>query len=98
MTSLGEPLPLRTKTDAEKKIAPRDDPALSATDCDVLYGVAAIARWMGITYGQAKALIDDEIIPTFTPPGRTARCALKSAINETFAEYARRSAARKSAA
>jgi hypothetical protein len=88
------------KIDAAKKIsaAPRDEPALPAIDCDVLFGIAAIARWMGVTAGQAKALVDDETIPSFKPPSRTARCALKSAINETFAEYARRSAARKSAA
>ncbi|SHM06788.1 hypothetical protein SAMN05444159_7585 [Bradyrhizobium lablabi] len=96
MTSLGEPLD--AKTDAEKKIAPRDEPALPAIDCDVLFGLGAIARWLGITVGQAKALVDDGTVPTFKPPGRSARCALKSAINEAFAEYARRSAARKSAA
>jgi hypothetical protein len=95
MSSIGRPL--HEKTDAEKKFsaAPRDDPAI---DCNVLVGVSAIARWMGMTYGQAKQLIDAEIIPTFKPPGRSSRCALKSAINEAFADYARRPAARKSAA
>jgi hypothetical protein len=74
--------------------APSDERALPAIDCDVLFGISAIARWMGVTVGQAKSLVDDELIPTFSPPGRTARCALKSELNETFREYANRPGAR----
>jgi hypothetical protein len=98
MTSIGKPL--HAKTDAGKKIsaAASDEPASPAIDCNVLFGISAIARWMGLTHGQVKQLIDAEIIPTFKPPGRSSRCALKSAINEAFSEYARRSAAPKSAA
>jgi ascorbate-specific PTS system EIIC-type component UlaA len=95
MSSIGRPL--HEKTDAGKKIsaAPSAEPAI---DCNVLFGIGAIARWMGLTSGRVKQLIDAEIIPTFKPPGRSSRCALKSAINEAFAEYAGRPAARKSAA
>jgi hypothetical protein len=79
-------------TDGTKKIR---DVQLPAADCDVLYGTAAIAQWMGMTIGQAKPLIDAAIIPTFKPPGRAARCALKTEINAAFRAYARRLAGRK---
>jgi hypothetical protein len=75
------------KAGAEKKSC---EPALPAADCDVLYGVGTIARWLGMTRGQAKPLIDDGTIPTFRPPGHTARCALKSEINAAFREHADR--------
>jgi hypothetical protein len=61
---------------------------LPADDCDLLYGVAMIARWLGLSLGQAKPLIDDGTIPTFKPPGHTNRCALKSIINDTARRYA----------
>jgi len=37
-----------------------------------------------------KALIDDGTIPTFRLPGRSVRCAIKSELNATIREYARR--------
>lgn len=63
--------------------------SLPAPDCDLLYGVRAIARWHGLTYEQCRPLIDEGIIPTFRPPGKTVRCALKSALNETWQKYSK---------
>jgi len=74
--------------------AASDEPALPAIDAELLYGVAMIGRWLGLSEGQAKALVDDGSIPTFRMPGRSARCALKSELNETFREYANRPGAR----
>jgi hypothetical protein len=50
----------------------------------LLYGAAAIAGWMCMTYGHVKPLIDAEIIPTFKPPGRTVRYALKARSKKHF--------------
>jgi hypothetical protein len=88
---LGEPSD--TQTNVAEKIAEKISaaaPILPADDCNVLVGISAIARWLGVTAGQAKSLVDDGTVPSFKPPGRTARCALKSAINAAMAEYARR--------
>jgi hypothetical protein len=97
MSSIGEQL--HEKTDADKKIsaAPRDEWALSSSDAELLYGVAMIGRWLGLSEGQARALIDDGTIPTFRMPSRSARCALKSELNETFRDYASRPGAREKA-
>lgn len=65
------------------------NPGLPAGDCDVLYGVAAIGRWLGMTRAQVKPLIDRGIIPSFKLPGLAVRCALKSAIHQAFAGYAK---------
>lgn len=61
--------------------------ALPASDCELLYGSRMIARWLGLTYGQAKPLIENDTIPTFKIPGHTVRCALKSALNARFREW-----------
>jgi hypothetical protein len=74
------------------------EPALPAADCPVLIGPDAIAAWLGISRGRCRGMIADASLPTFRLPGRSVRCALKSAIAEAFEEYARREAARKSAA
>jgi len=74
--------------------AARDEPALPAIDAELLYGVAMIGRWLGLSEGQAKTLVDDGIIPTFRLPGRSVRCAIKSELNETFREYSSRPGAR----
>jgi hypothetical protein len=66
------------------------EPGLPAIDAELLYGVAMIARWLGLTESQAKALIDENVLPTWTMPGKTKRCAIKSELNKTFREYARR--------
>lgn len=65
-------------------------PDLPAVDCDLLYGIAAIARWMGMTRSKVKPLIEGELIPTFRPPGRSVRCALKTRLNAAFNEWANR--------
>jgi len=88
---LGEPSD--TETSVREKIsaaAPPAAPSLPADDCDLLYGVATIARWLGMTRAQAKPLIEADLIPTFRPPGRTVRCALKSALNASFRDWAKR--------
>jgi hypothetical protein len=77
--------------------APRDESVLPAIDAELLYGTAMIGRWLGLTEGQARALIDDGTIPTFRMPGRSARCAIKSELNETFRDYANRPGAREKA-
>ena len=90
MISIGEPL--HTKTDSGKKLSasPRDEPGLPAIDAELLYGRAMIARWLALTDGQATPLINDGTIPTFRMPGKSVRCALKSAINRAMQEYAAR--------
>lgn len=65
-------------------------PDLPAHDCDMLYGVAMIARWLGLTRSQVKPFIEDGTIPTFRPPGRAVRCALKSRLNATFRDWSNR--------
>jgi hypothetical protein len=75
------------KMNAAKKDAPSE---LPAAECELLYGVAMIGRWMGMRRAQAKGLIDDGTLPTFHPPGRAARCALKSELNAVFQEWSRR--------
>jgi hypothetical protein len=71
-------------------VAPPDAPSLPAADAELLYGVAMIGRWLGLSEGQVKALIDDGTIPTFRMPGRATRCAIKSELNATVREYANR--------
>jgi hypothetical protein len=61
---------------------------LSAADCNVLYGTKAISKWLGMSIQQCRPLIDDGTIPTFKPPGRSIRCALKSAVNAAWEKYA----------
>jgi hypothetical protein len=67
-----------------------DEPALPAIDAELLYGVAMIGRWLGLSEGQASELVKDGSIPTFRMPGRSVRCAIKSELNETFRDYANR--------
>jgi len=43
-----------------------DAPVLPAVDCDVLYGTRSIALWMGMTCAQARPLIEDGTIPTYS--------------------------------
>ena len=74
------------KTDAAKK-SPSE---LPDPGCELLYGVRAIARWMGLTRGQARRFIDTGMLPTFRPPGRSVRCAVKSQLNEVFREWSKR--------
>ena len=74
--------------------APPNEPGLPAIDAELLYGTAMIGRWLGLSEGQAKALIEDGSIPTFRMPGRSVRCAIKSELNETFRAYATRPGAR----
>jgi hypothetical protein len=69
---------------------PPNEPSLPADDAELLYGTAMIGRWLGLSEGQARALIDDGTLPTFRMPGRSVRCALKSELNATVREYARR--------
>jgi hypothetical protein len=64
---------------------------LSATDCDVLYGVRTIAAWLGMTPGACRARIADGTIPVFRPPGVKVLCALKTTLNCTWAQYEARS-------
>jgi hypothetical protein len=75
------------KMDATKKRRPAELPAI---DAELLYGTPVIARWLGMTLGQARHLIDDGTLPTFRPPGRTIRCACKSQLNEVVREWSRR--------
>ena len=60
------------------------------TDSDLLYGVKAIATYLQITEAQARPLIQDGTIPTFRMPGHTTRCARKSTLNSTWADYEKR--------
>ena len=73
---------------------PRDEPTLPAIDAELLYGTAMIARWLALTDGQVTPLINDGTIPTFRMPGKSVRCAIKSELNETFRNYAKRPGAR----
>jgi hypothetical protein len=41
---------------------------------------------MPLTRGQARRFIDTGMLPTFRPPGRSVRCAVKSQLNEVFRE------------
>jgi hypothetical protein len=75
---------------AEQHAPPPDAPILPAPDCDVLIGLDSIAAWLGISRGQCRGLVDDGAVPTFRLPGRSTRCALKSAIGAAMQEYARR--------
>ena len=80
-----------TKNNVAKKIgaAPPAAPILPAADCPVLIGVDQIAAWLGISRGRCRGLVDDGAVPTFRLPGRSMRCALKSAIGAAMAEYAK---------
>jgi hypothetical protein len=69
---------------------PPDAPILPADDCPVLIGIDVIAAWIGISRGRCRGLVDDGAIPTFRLPGRSVRCALKSAIGAVMEEYSRR--------
>jgi hypothetical protein len=61
--------------------------ALSAPDCNLLYGVRAIAAWTGMTMGTCRARITDKTIPVFRPPNVRVVCALKSTLNKTWAKH-----------
>ena len=63
---------------------------LPAAECELLYGMEMIGRWLGMTRGQVKSFVDDGSLPTFRPPGRTIRCAIKSELNATFREWRKR--------
>ena len=60
---------------------------VSAPDCDLLYGVRAIAAWCGMTLGACSGRIKDRTLPTFHPPGVKVICARKSSINRALAQY-----------
>jgi hypothetical protein len=74
--------------DAAKKQKPPAE--LPADGCELLFGMQMIANWMGVSRGQAKVLVDTGLVPTFRPPGRTTRCALKAELNRTFQEWGKR--------
>jgi hypothetical protein len=74
------------KMDAEKK-SPAE---LPAPDCQLLYGMQKIGAWLGMTRGQVKPFIDDGTLPTFKPPGRSVRCAIKTELNQVFQEWSKR--------
>jgi hypothetical protein len=63
---------------------------LSAVDCEALFGIAMIARWLGLSVGAARGLIDSGLLPTFRAPGRSVRCALKAELNAAFREWSKR--------
>ena len=50
------------KTGAAKKKSPAE---LPAGESELLYGMEAIARWLGMTRAQVKPLIDAGVLPTF---------------------------------
>jgi hypothetical protein len=62
---------------------------LPAPEAELLYGVARIAAWLGLSRAQARRLIDDGTLPTFRPPGRSIRCACKSQLNEVVQAWSR---------
>ena len=51
---------------------------------ELLYGVRSIARFLEITVGQARPLIEAGIIPTFRLPGHVTLCARKSTLNANW--------------
>jgi hypothetical protein len=73
--------------DVKKKGQPTELPAL---ECDLLYGVAMIAAWLGVSRGVARHLIEDGTLPTFHPPRRSVRCALKAELNAAFQQWSKR--------
>jgi hypothetical protein len=84
LTGLSEPRAAARSKRRWPKVTP------SPPDCDIIFGGRAIARWLGLSYQQARPLIRDGSIPTFKMGRHTKRCALKSVLNETFAKYAQR--------
>lgn len=87
---MNDPVSPSIAPDSTEQATERAKPPLSATDCDVLYSVHAIATWLGMTYDQARPLVDDGTIPTFSLPGHSIRCGLKSTIHDAFRQYANR--------
>jgi excisionase family DNA binding protein len=67
-----------------------DAPNLPAPDCPVLIGVEQIAAWLNISRGRTRGMIADGSLPTWRWPGRSVRCALKSAIGAAVQEHANR--------
>jgi len=70
--------------------APPATPNLPADDCPVLIGVEQIAAWLNISRGRTRGMIADGSLPTWRWPGRSVRCALKSAIGAAVQEHANR--------
>jgi len=72
---------------SETDFRPRGAPDITGNpSSDLLYGVRAIATFLGMTPEQARPLIEGDIIPTFRLPGHTKRCARKSTLNARWAE------------
>lgn len=63
------------------------------SDRDLLYGVPAIAAFLGLGDRQARHLADTGAVPTFKLPGNKIICARRSSLNAWLAE--REAAARR---
>jgi hypothetical protein len=62
---------------------------VSPADSDLLYSVRAIALFCCMTPGQAKPLLDADILPSFRLPGGAVLCASKASIREAWKQYER---------
>lgn len=74
-------------TDQSTIVDSRECVLLSPPESDMLYGLEAIARYMGMTVGQARPHIESEILPTFRLPGCTTRCASKASLTAAWRDY-----------
>lgn len=55
-------------------------------ESDLLYGVPAIAAYLGLTEKQARHRIEAGSIPTFKMPGTRTVCARRSSLTAWLAE------------
>lgn len=59
---------------------------MAEPESDLLYGVPAIARHLGLKVPQARHLADKGAIPTFKLPGNKNICARRSTLSAWLAE------------
>lgn len=75
---------------ARKRLQPsQSKPPISQSqkvDCDLLYGVPAIANLLGLTDRQVRHLADTKAVPTFKLPGNKIICARRSTLVTWLAE------------
>ena len=67
----------------EKALLREERERIPADDCDLLQSIEQVARWKGITYGQARNQIELGLIPVYRQPGKAITYAFKSEIIET---------------
>jgi hypothetical protein len=60
---------------------------VSPTDSDALYGLKTIAEFWCRSPGQARPLVEADILPTFKLPGSQTLCASKATLREAWRRY-----------